>query len=153
MRDFKQGFRKLLVRWPEVLFSREVSMPQVTTLKGLCNEIYQTSIVGNINITAQNIKRSYKYHIRYKSRHGWTHLKTRDFKRIGIAKQLCLRIKLIMSWTIPRFVHLSFQPSVHLYMSLFLHSLVSFRALALLVTVKNGVMENGDWSTVLIYKL
>ena len=51
-------------------------MPQVTTSKELCNEIYQTSTVGNINITAQNIKRSYKYHIRYKSRHEWTHLKT-----------------------------------------------------------------------------
>ena len=65
-------------------------MPQVTTLKELCEEIYQTSTVGNINITAQKIKRSYKV-----GTDG--QFEDRDFKRIGIAKQICLPINLIMS--------------------------------------------------------
>ena len=106
-------------------------MPQVTTLKGLCNEIYQTSIVGNINITAQNIKRSYKYHIRYKSRHEWTHLKTEILNGLELRSRfvfdlssLCLELSLdssIYPFNHPCICicHYSFIPSYHSEHSLY----------------------------------
>ena len=70
-------------------------MPQVTTLKELCNEIYQISRVGNINITDQNIKRSYKYHIKYKSRNGWTHLKTEILNGLELRSRSVFELSLL----------------------------------------------------------
>ena len=100
-------------------------MPQVTTLKALCNEIYQTSTVGNIIITAQNIKRSYKYNIRYIGRHGWTHLKTEilnglELRSRSVFELSSLSLELSLDWSIYPFnhpyiciCHYSFIPSYH----------------------------------------
>ena len=44
--------------------------------------------VGNINVTAQNMKRSDKYHIRYKSGQGWTNLKTESVNGLELRSDL-----------------------------------------------------------------
>lgn len=77
----------------------------------------------------------------------------RDCKRIAIAKRSVFGLSsLYLKLSVPPSVLSNIRAIV--FMSLFIHFLVPFRSLAVLVTaVKNGLMENGDWSTVLIYKL
>ena len=77
-------------------------------------------------------------------------------KRIGIAKRSVFELStLYLKLSVDSSIYPFKDPCNCLcrFMSLFIHSLVSFRSEAVLVTFKNGPMENGDWSTVLIYKL
>ena len=68
-------------------------------------------MVRNINITAQNIKRSYKYHVRYNSRHGRTNFKTLRFltdlelRSISVFELSSLCLKLSVDSSIYPFNH------------------------------------------------
>ena len=64
------------------IFSYPSGMASPLCLKELCHEIYQNSNQGNchrtewnIKITAQKVRRKYKWQSKYKRKHGWTNFR------------------------------------------------------------------------------
>ena len=64
------------------IFSYPSGLASPLCLRELCHEIYQNSNQGNcyrtewnIKITAQKVRRKYKWHSKYKRKHGWTNFR------------------------------------------------------------------------------